>query len=185
MAESTSAHTEAPGGAHKGAFPPFQAETYVSQLLWFALFFVLLYLLMSRLAVPRLRGIIEARQGRIAADLAEAKKLREESDAALAAYEKSLADARGHAQGIVNDMRDKLNAAMESSRKGLEEQLNAKLAEAERTISATKQAAMANVRGIATDAAHAIIERLIGTAPAVPTVEAAVSDVLMRPGDST
>lgn len=179
MALTTQAITE-PASERGGGFPPFQSETFASQLVWLALFFVLLYLLMSRIGLPRVRGILEERQSRIAADLAQAQRWKEESDAALAAYEKSLADARARAQGIANEMRDKLNAEAERSRKALEAGLNAKLAEAERTISATKQAAMANVRGIATDAAQAIVERLIGIAPPAPSVTAAVDDVLKR-----
>ena len=60
----------------------------------------------------------------------------------------------------------------------LEEQLNTKLAEAEKIIDASKQAAMANVRNIAADAAKAIVERLIGTTPADSAVAAAVKDAL-------
>jgi F-type H+-transporting ATPase subunit b len=178
MAQPTTAHKEAPGGAHKGPFPPFQGETFASQLLWFVVFFVLLYLLVSRLAVPRVAGILEARRARIAADLEEAQRHREESDAALAAYEKALADARANAQRLANEMREKLNAEAEARRKVLEGELNAKLADAEKTIAATKQAAMANVRGIAIDAAAAIVERLIGAPPAGKSVETAVDEVL-------
>jgi len=75
-------------------------------------------------------------------------------------------------------MRDKQAAEAEARRKVLESQLNAKLADAEKTIAATKQAAMTNVRGIAADATKAIVERLIGTAPADGVVDAAVTDVL-------
>src|SRR5215207_7148344 len=168
---ATAAHTEVPAQGHKGAFPPFQKETFASQLLWFAVFFVALYLIMSRLALPRIGTILAQRRSRIEDDLKAAQRLREESDAELAAYEKSLADARGRAQTIANEMRDKLNAEAERTRKGLEEELNAKLAEAEKIIATTKQAALANVRGIAVEAAGAIVERLIGLKPAAPAVE--------------
>ena len=90
-------------------------------------------------------------------DLAEANRLKEQSDAALKAYEKSLADARNRAQALANETRDKLNAEAEEARKKLEAELNAKLAEAEKTIAATKTAAMANVHGIAVDTAAAIV----------------------------
>ena len=96
----------------------------------------------------------------------------------MAAYEKALADARARAQTIANETREKQQAAAEASRKTLEDELNVKLAEAEKSIAATKQAAMANVRGIAEDAAAAIIERLIGSAPSDKAVAEAVADVL-------
>jgi F-type H+-transporting ATPase subunit b len=175
MATKTSTHTEVPA---KGAFPPFQKETFASQLFWLALCFVALYLLISRIAVPRIGGILEERSNRIDGDFAAAQRMKEESEAALAAYEKSLAEARNRAQAIGAEIRDKLHAEAEERRKTLEAKLNAELAEAEKQIAATKTAAMANVRGIAVDAAAAIVERLIGTVPPAPAVAAAVDEAL-------
>ncbi len=178
MAEKkTSAHTEAPGG-HKAGFPPFQKETFASQLAWLALTFILLYVLMAKVALPRIGGIFAARAKRIADDLAEAQRLRGDAEAALAAYQKALADARNRAQTMAGETRAALNAEADKRRKALEEALNVKLADAERTIEATKAAAMANVRGIAVEAAGAIVERLIGAAPAPAAVEAAVDSAL-------
>jgi hypothetical protein len=95
MAET--AHTTSTGhpaeGGH-GVFPPFQSETFASQLVWLAIAFVLLYGLMAKLALPRVGSIINNRHKRIADDVAEASRLKGESDAAVAAYEKALADAR-------------------------------------------------------------------------------------------
>jgi F-type H+-transporting ATPase subunit b len=176
MATQT-AHSETPGGAH-GAFPPFQRETFASQLIWFAIFFILLYLLMSRLALPRVGGILEARRSRIAADLAEAQKLKEESETALAGYEKALAEARARAQAIGNETRERFAAEAEAQRKALEGQLHARLVEAEKSVAATKTAAMANVRGIAVEAATAIVERLIGARPSPQVTEGAVDKTL-------
>lgn len=174
---ATNSHTEQPSG-HKGAFPPFNPTTFASQLFWLVIAFVVLYVLMAKVALPRVGGIIESRQKRIADDLAGAASLKAESDAAIAAYEKALAEARARAQAIANETRDKQAAAADATRKRLEGELNAKLAEAEKTIAATKQAAMLNVRGIAADATKAIVERLIGKAPTDSAVDAAVADAL-------
>ena len=130
--------------------------------------------------MPRIGGILEDRAKRIENDFAEAQRDKEESEAALAAYEKALADARSRAQAIGTEIRDKVHAEAEEKRKALESKLNAQLAEAEKAIAATKRGAMANVRGIAVDAAAAIVERLIGTVPAAPAVAAAVDDALKR-----
>jgi F-type H+-transporting ATPase subunit b len=169
--------TEVPG-EHKGAFPPFQSQTFASQLVWLAIAFVLLYVLMWKLALPRVAKIIDNRQKRIEDDIADAGKLKTQSDEAVAAYEKALADARARAQTIANETRDKQAAAAETRRKALEGELNAKLAEAEKTIAATKTAAMLNVRSIAEDATRAIVERLIGEAPSDKAVADAVAGVL-------
>jgi F-type H+-transporting ATPase subunit b len=167
-----------PKSEEKGGFPPFQSQTYASQLIWLVIAFVLLYALMAKWALPRVGAIIETRQKRIADDIADAGKLKTQSDEAVAAYEKALADARARAQAIANETRDKQAVAAEARRKTLENELNAKLADAEKTIAATKTAAMANVRGIAEDAARAIVERLIGEVPSDKDVAAAVAGVL-------
>jgi F-type H+-transporting ATPase subunit b len=176
---ATSAHTSVPGGP-KAPFPPFNKEYFASQIVWFAIFFVALYLIIDRIAIPQIGGIMAARSKRIADDLGEANRLKEQSDAALAAYEKALADARNRAQAMANETRDKLNAEAEQARKALEGTLNAKLADAEKIIAGTKQSAMANIEAVATDTAIAIVERLIGTAPGTKAARDAVAEVLKR-----
>jgi len=181
MAEPHTTSTEhVPAGEHKGAFPPFQSQTFASQIVWLVIAFVLLYALMAKWALPRVGRIIESRQKRIADDVADAERLKVQSDEAVAAYEKALADARARAQAIANETREQQQAAADATRKTLEGELNVKLAEAEKSIAATKQAAMANVRAIAEDAASAIIKRLIGSAPSEKAVAEAVADVLKR-----
>ena len=172
-APKTGAHTEADGG-HGGAFPPFDTSTFPSQLVSLVIAFVALYLIVSRIALPRVGAVIDARQNKIEGDLAQAQKLKDESEAALRAYESELAAARSRAQAIGVETRDKLNAASEAERKTLEERLAAKLADAEKTIAATRASAMSNVRGIASDAASAIVQRLTGTAPDGKSVASAV-----------
>jgi F-type H+-transporting ATPase subunit b len=181
MAEQTTATTEHTSSSeHGGGFPPFQGETFPSQLVWLAVCFVVLYVLVAKLVTPRMRSIFVERSTRIADDLAEAARMKREADEAVAAYEKALAEARARAHALAAETREKLNLEAETHRRRVEEELNGKLAEAERTIAASKQAAMANVRDIASEAAAAIVARLIGTPPPAATVAAAVDDVLKR-----
>ena len=177
MAEPT-AHSEVP--KEHGGFPPFQAQHFPSQLFWLAVTFVLLYVLMSRIALPRIGAIFADRNQRIANDLAAAQRLKERSEAANAAYQKSLADARARAQQIANETRERQAAEAEATNKGLEAQLHEKLAAAEHSINTTRTAAMANVGSIAAVAAAAIVERLIGTVPNERDVTAALADVAKR-----
>jgi F-type H+-transporting ATPase subunit b len=100
-----------PGSEHGRGFPPFDAQTFASQLFWFALTFIVLYLLMSRVALPRIGTILEDRRKRIESDLAEAQRFKEASDAAIVAHEKALAEARGRAQALANETREKAAAA--------------------------------------------------------------------------
>ncbi len=177
MAETT-AHSEAPGESH--AFPPFESQHYPSQLFWLALTFILLYVLMSRIALPRIGAILADRSKRISDDLAAAQRFKEQSEAADAAYQKSLADARNRAQAIANETREKQAAEADATNKKLEAQLHEKLAAAEQSIATTRSAAMGNVSSIAADTASAIVERLLGTAPAQGDVNAAVAEVSKR-----
>jgi len=176
MAEGTSSHTEADGSG--GSFPPFDPSTFPSQLVSLAIAFVALYLIVSRIALPRVGSVIDARQQAIDGDLSQAQKFKDESETALQAYESELSAARSRAQGISAETREKLNAASEAERKTLEGQLAHRLAEAEKTIAATRAGAMSNVRSIAADAAGAIVQRLTGIAPDAKAVEAAVEGSL-------
>lgn len=177
MAE-TSANTE--GHAGHTAFPPFESQHFPSQLFWLALTFILLYVLMAKIALPRIGSILADRSKRIGDDIAAAQRLKEQSDAAHAAYEKSLADARGRAQGIANETREREAAAAEETNKRLEAELHERLAAADKSIAGRRAAAMENVSAIATDTASAIVERLIGKAPAAHEVAAAVQQSTKR-----
>ncbi|HEY4986906.1 MAG TPA: F0F1 ATP synthase subunit B' [Bradyrhizobium sp.] len=172
-ANGATAHTEAEGG-HKAPFPPFQKDTFASQLVSLVIAFAALYLIVSRVALPRVGGVIDARQNAIDGDVKAAQKLKDDSDAALKAYEGELAAARARAQAIGTETRDKLNAVSEAERKTLEDQLAAKLAAAEKTIAETRESAMSNVRGIASDAAAAIVQQLTGKKPDARSLKSAV-----------
>lgn len=171
-AGGTSAHTSADGGPP--SFPPFEPDTFASQLVWFVITFIVFYVIVARLVLPRVGGIIADRHKTIAGDLAAAQTLRDESDAEMKAYETELANARAKAQAIGAEARETLNAQAESERKTLESRLAGKLAEAEKTIAATRDAAMGNVRGIASDSAAAIVQHLTGMQPDTGTVQNAV-----------
>src|SRR6516225_1409962 len=171
---------EVPASEHGAGFPPFNAHTFASQLLWLALIFLALYLLMSRIALPRIGSILEARRQRIQDDLAEAQRFKDASDAAIAAHEKALAEARGRAQALANETRAKAAAAAEARRKEVDAKLHAHIAESEKTIAEKRSAAMGNVRNIASEAAGAIVERLTGISPASEEVAQAISQALKR-----
>ena len=142
------AHTEAEGGA--SPFPPFQTRhlCLAAGVVGDRFRRAVSDRLAHRAAARRRRA--DKRQDTIDGDLAEAQRLKDELDGALKAYESELAAARSRAQAIGAETREKLNAASEAERKTLEERLALKLADAEKTIASTREAAMSNVRGIAT-----------------------------------
>jgi F-type H+-transporting ATPase subunit b len=167
------ATTEAPA---QHAFPPFDTQYYLSEIVWLALSFAVLYVLMSKVALPRIGAIFAERNKRIAEDIATAQGLKERSDAAHAAYEKALADARTRAQNMASATREREAAAAEETNKRLEAQLHERLATAEKSIAATRSTAMGNVGAIAAEAASAIVERLIGQSPPAREVAAALAE---------
>lgn len=172
---TTTTGTVAHGGeAHGGAFPPFQSETFASQLIWLAITFGVLYYLADKVIVPRLGAILADRASRIGGDLNEAAAMKAKAEEAVAAYEKSLAEARGKSQAIAQEARDAVNAKSEARRKAVEADLSTKLVEAERKIVAMKTSAMGNVSTIAADAAATIVTKLTGTAPSQAAVDDAV-----------
>ena len=153
--------------------PQLDFTTYVPQLIWLLISFGLLYLLMSRVALPRIATVIEERRDRIADDLDTAEQLRQKADETIAAYEEALAKARSDAHAIAQQKRDEMTAETDRQRKELEAELEQRLDAAEKSIAETKQAAMQNVEGIAVDVAQSITD-LLGGATDRQAAESAV-----------
>jgi F-type H+-transporting ATPase subunit b len=166
-------------GGHEGPtiFPPFDATTFASQLLWFAIAFGVLYVLMSRLALPQIGSIIDKRRARIDGDLKEAERLKGETDKAIAAYEAALAEARKNAHGIAEETRTSIKADLDAKRKVVEDDLGKKVADAEARIQRNKDEALTRVGEIARETAAAVVTQLTGEANA-KDVAAAVDDVV-------
>jgi F-type H+-transporting ATPase subunit b len=154
-------HTET-GVAHKEAFPPFDPHHFPSQLLWLAITFGAFYYLIAKVVTPRLSGIIATRESRISADLAEANRMKNEADAAVAKYEQELAEARAKAQGIAAAARDASKVQADAERTKLEADLARKITDAESSIDAIKAKALTEVETVAEDAAAAIVKQLTG-----------------------
>jgi F-type H+-transporting ATPase subunit b len=159
---TTSAITGHDGG-HKGAFPPLDPSTFVPQLFWLAIAFGLLYVLMKRVALPRVGEVIEDRRERIERDIAKAESLKIETEQALATYERALGDARTRASTIAKDMHASLVADVDAERAKLDGEIARKIADAEARIAQDKVRAMAGVGDIAAETARAIVAKLIGS----------------------
>lgn len=168
------------GGGEREAFPPFDPATFGPQLFWLAILFGLLYVVMSRVAIPQIGSILEERDKRIAGDLAEAQRLKEASDLAIAAHEQALAEARSNAHTIAQKARDEMKAEIAAHRTRIETELNGKLAAAEGEIGKVKSRALGEVDAIARDAVEAMVEVLVGAkvgkAAVASAVEAAMAE---------
>jgi F-type H+-transporting ATPase subunit b len=158
--------------------PQLDISTFTPQLVWLAIWFVVLYLLMAKLALPRIARAMEARRRRREDDLARAAQLKAEADVASAAYQKTLAEARAQAQSTIKDASDRLAADAARQQRALAATLAEQIEAAERRIAATKEQALAEVRGIAVDVGRNIVEKLTGAAPDAAKMAAAVDSTL-------
>ena len=149
-------------GDKSGVFPPFDPSTFSSQLFWLALTFGFFYIFVARAVLPRIGHILEVRRDRISDDLVEAQRLKEETDASIAAYEHELEQARQKASVIAREASEKAKASADSERQNVEVELAGKLAEAETRVGKIRDAAMGQVGQIASDTTQAIIAQLIG-----------------------
>ncbi|MGC1178072.1 MAG: ATP F0F1 synthase subunit B [Methyloceanibacter sp.] len=155
--------------------PQLNPPDWAPQLIWLAITFSILYLLMKRVALPRIGSVIEMRAARIASDLDSADKLRRETQEAIAAYEQALAEAKARAHSIAQAGRNRLKEEVAAERAALERDLAGKAAEAEARIHAAKTSALKEVNAVASETAAKIVRRLIGIAPSPPEAATAVA----------
>jgi F-type H+-transporting ATPase subunit b len=160
--------------AEEGVFPPFDSTFFASQLLWLVISFVVLYLLMSRLVLPRIGGILEDRRDRIARDLDQADRLKQQADDAIASYERALVEAKAGAFTIAAEAREAAKQEANERQARIEADLDAKLAESEKRIADVKAKALADVNDIAGEAAEAVVERLLGKKPTATEIKDAL-----------
>jgi F-type H+-transporting ATPase subunit b len=176
-AGAAATHTEVGTAESHVGFPPFDAATFGSQILWLVICFGALYLVTARSVVPRLSGILAKRRDTVEGDLAEADRLRAATDKAIADYEAALAAARAKAQGIAEQTRESNKAELDAKRAGVEAELAAKVSAAEAAIQRAKAEALGKVDEIAADTAVALVERLTGAVSA-DEARAAVASVV-------
>ena len=157
--------------------PQLNPLDWAPQIIWLVITFSILYVLMKRVALPRIGSVIEARHARIAGDIEAADKLRRETQEAIAAYEQALAEAKARAHAIAQEANNKLKDEVAAERAAFERDLAARLAEAEKRILQAKTSALKDVNEVASETASEIVRSLIGMAPSKPEVSAAVAAV--------
>lgn len=171
------AGTVVPHAGSEETFPPFDGTLFPSQLLWLLISFLAFYFFLKRVVIPHIAGTLEDRRGQIAGDLDKAAQLKGEADAAVAAYEQALAEARADAGKIAGKARDEAKAAADAERKMIEAGLDKKLAEAEARIAGIKSTALKDVGAVAEESAALIVQQLLGAAPSKGDIAAAVKAV--------
>jgi F-type H+-transporting ATPase subunit b len=166
------------GGAHESAFPPFETSNFAPQLVWLALIFGVLYLLMSRFALPRVAMILSTRETTIGADLDAARELQAKAQAADAQNNATLQAKKDEAQAIGREAQQKIAAEVGALRSTAEKKFVEEIAAAEARIAAEKTQALTHVENIATDAAASIVAKLTGVQVDKATLSAAYRNAM-------
>jgi F-type H+-transporting ATPase subunit b len=157
---STTASTQAPEGS--AGFPPFKTETFPSQIFWLTITFAFLFIVLWRVAGPRINGVITSRRGAINADIRAAQKARGEAEEASAAYQTALAGARARAHALADETRRTLDAEIARAKADTDAAAADAAAAAHARITAMREQARGHVAKAAEEAAVAIVARLTG-----------------------
>ena len=155
--------------------PQFDFTTLVPQVFWLVVSFAAIYWVIAKLAVPRVGEVLDQRARVIPADIDRAQALKAETEAAAAAYDKAMADARGQAGDHMRQMQADMKAVAEKRSAELGAVIGKQIAEAEGRITKAKNDALAAMRGLAADTARDVVAKLASVSPDQGTVEAAVA----------
>lgn len=158
--------------------PQFDPSQFPPQIFWLIVSFVALYWLMTKIALPRVKEVLEEREFRINDNLRKAEALKKDAEEAMAAYEKLMADARAKAHEQVSAVREQAQRDAQERHAELGERLSAEIAAAEARIAKAREEAVAGIRDMALETAALAVERLIGERPAENAVAASVDRIL-------
>lgn len=158
--------------------PQLDPTSFVSQIFWLAITFGVTFIIMWRIAVPKIADVLEARQFRMSENRERAEEFQKEAEAAHAAYEKALADARADAQAEIARINQELADKTAEQEAALNARLKERIAESEKAIDDAVAAALANVRDTAVEAATAAAEKLSGDSVDANAVAGAVDTAL-------
>jgi F-type H+-transporting ATPase subunit b len=145
--------------------PQLDPSTFGTQLFWLGICFVTLYLVMAVIVLPRIAGTLNARSSQLDDDLAEAEKLRAQAEAALAAYEEALADARSRALTLAQEIRAEVQAETDRQKAELDAKLAEQAQAADAAMAKARDAAMSGLRDAASDIVGEVMDA-IGAAKA-------------------
>ena len=158
--------------------PQLDVNTFLPQVVWLVITFTALFLLMWRVAVPRIADLLEARQRRIEDNLDKAQESKKEAEETLAAYEQAMNEARAGANTHIAEATARMSGEAAEREAELALDLSARITAAEDEIAKAANEAMDNIRAATIEVAAAVLERLTGEAPAEKSVAKAVAKVL-------
>ncbi|SMX45569.1 F0F1 ATP synthase subunit B' [Actibacterium lipolyticum] len=168
---------EAAHGAESAGMPQLDFATFPNQIFWLVVTIVVIYLILSRVALPRIGSVLADRQSTITNDIAAAEELKLKAQEAEDAYNQALADARVEAQKIIAEAKAEIQADLDDATAKADAEIAAKAAESEKSIAAIRDGAMQSVTEVANDTAKEIVSALGHKADA-KAIAAAVTERL-------
>lgn len=150
------------GAAAEGGLPQFNPSYFPSQLFWLVVFFALFYFVLSQALLPKLGGVIERRENKVKGDIAAAAKANDAAQAALAAFEKSLATARAEARRLADVSRAEASELRAKAVAEADARLNERLAGVEARLAAERSSGLASAEAAGKELAAEIVAKLTG-----------------------
>lgn len=163
------------GGGESGGLPQFRFEYWGGQIVWLLIIFAVLYALLAKVFVPRLRKVLDLRAETIATAVAQAKQVQSEAEAQAQAAREEVEQARGQARSTIIEAKAKAAAELTRQQAAEDERLAGELATSEARINALRDQAMSNVGVIARDTAQAMVAKLTGETVKASDVDAALA----------
>ena len=170
-------------GAESGGMPQLNPEFWVSQIFWLTLTFGILYILLSKLILPKISANLELRKSQIQDNIEAAEKQRESSDAKLKEYDKIILKSKLEAKNIFRDAREKIIKDINYKKETLDKQIDEEIKKAEQEIGVLKKNAPEKINKIAIETSAQLIKKLIGAEINNSSISAIVNDLSKKNGD--
>ena len=169
--------------AESGGMPQLNPEFWVSQIFWLILTFGILYIVLSKLILPKISNNLESRKSQILENIEAAEKQREDSESKLKEYEKIISKSKLEAKNIFNQAREKALKDINNKREILDKQIDDEINKAEQEILAFRKNAPEKINKIAIETSSELIQKLIGTDVNSSSISAIVDDLSRKNGD--
>ena len=163
--------------AESGGMPQLNPEFWVSQIFWLTLTFGILYVVLSRIILPKISSNLELRKSQIQENIEAAEKQREDSETKLKEYENIISRSKLNAKNILKETRDKTLKDINLKRENLEKQIDLEISKAENEIDALKKTAPEKINQIAIQTSSEILKNLIGAEINSSSISAIVDDL--------
>ena len=166
-----------------GGMPQLNPEFWVSQIFWLILTFGILYVVLSKLILPKISNNLESRKSQILENIEAAEKQREDSETKLEEYEKIISKSKLEAKNIFSQSREKVLKDISAKREVLDKQIDEEISKAELEISNLRESAPDKINMIAIETSSELIQKLIGAEVNNSSISAIVDDLSRRNGD--